>query len=133
MRFNINLNALNGREEFLASGSQPLAAPRAAIIALQEFFGVNEGIPTRYDEWASPGYFAIAHPLMLHIAEADGFVLPEKQARVHAGLGSHPRVTIFDDAGLDHGFAAQMGARRLEEGAQLADTRTKTFFAEHLQ
>ncbi|HSM54041.1 MAG TPA: dienelactone hydrolase family protein, partial [Erythrobacter sp.] len=31
-----------------------------------------------------------------------------------------------------HGFATESGNRRNEAGAQLADSRTKAFFAEHL-
>jgi carboxymethylenebutenolidase len=41
-------------------------------------------------------------------------------------------VTIHDYPGLDHGFAAEMGLRRNEEGARLADSRTEAFFAENL-
>jgi carboxymethylenebutenolidase len=40
-------------------------------------------------------------------------------------------VTLYDYEGLDHGFAAEMGNRRDEE-AQLADSRTRAFLAEHL-
>jgi carboxymethylenebutenolidase len=75
---------------------------------------------------------AIANPLMLHIPTADHFVGPEAQAAIHAGLGSHPKVTLHDYQGLDHGFATEMGDRRDETGAQLADSRTAAFFAEHL-
>jgi carboxymethylenebutenolidase len=98
----------------------------------------------RTDISASVGYYgvmidqmlneshAIAHPLMLHIPTADHFVGPEAQAAVHAGLDDHPKVTIHDYPGLDHGFAAEMGNRRDEAGAQLADARTAAFFAENL-
>jgi carboxymethylenebutenolidase len=98
----------------------------------------------RTDISASVGYYgvmidqmldeshAIAHPLMLHIPTADGFVGPDAQAAIHAGLDSHPKVTLHDYAGLDHGFAAETGNRRDEAGAQLADGRTAAFFAEHL-
>jgi carboxymethylenebutenolidase len=41
-------------------------------------------------------------------------------------------VTLHDYEGLDHGFAAEMGNRRNEAGAVLADSRTAAFFAEHL-
>jgi carboxymethylenebutenolidase len=41
-------------------------------------------------------------------------------------------VTLHDYAGLDHGFAAEMGNRRNPEGAELADARTAAFFAAHL-
>lgn len=95
---------------------------------------------TRTDIDASVGYYgvmidtmlgeshAIARPLMLHIPTADHFVTPEAQAAIHAGLGDHPRVTLHDYAGLDHGFAAEMGNRRNEDGARLADGRTEAFF-----
>jgi len=99
---------------------------------------------TRTDVDASVGYYgvmidqmlgeahAIARPLMLHIPTADHFVGPEAQRAMHAALDSHPRVTLHDYEGLDHGFAATSGSRRDEGGAQLADQRTRDFFAQHL-
>jgi len=99
---------------------------------------------TRTDIDASVGYYgvmidqmlgeshAIAHPLMLHIPTADHFVDPEAQAAIHAGLDDHPKVTLHDYEGLDHGFAAEMGNRRNEDGAQLADGRTEAFFKANL-
>lgn len=99
---------------------------------------------TRTDIDASVGYYgvmidqmlgeahAIANPLMLHIPQADHLVSPEAQAKIHAELDPHPKVTLHDYPGLDHGFAAEMGNRRDEDGAQLADARTKAFFAENL-
>ena len=98
----------------------------------------------RTDISASVGYYgvgidgllgekhAIAHPLMLHIPTADGFVPPETQKAMHEGLGDHPKVTLHDYEGLDHGFATEMGERRREDAANLADERTAAFFAEHL-
>jgi carboxymethylenebutenolidase len=75
---------------------------------------------------------AIANPLMLHIAGADHFVTPDVQAKMHEGLDDHPRVTLHDYPGEDHGFAAEMGKRRSEDAARLADSRTEAFFAEHI-
>lgn len=236
MKSYTEINTLGGNgEEFLAYTSQPVSAPKAAIIVIQEIFGVNEGIRAKCDEWAAKGYLAIApdlfwrirpgieldadvpaelqegftlfgqfdqeagirdieatirearkmvakgpgtgkvgavgyclggrlafmaaartdinatvgyygvgidgllgeshaiaHPLMLHIAKEDGFVGPEVQQKMHAGLDGHAKVTLHDYAGMDHGFAAQMGNRRNEAGAQLADSRTEAFFAQHL-
>lgn len=98
----------------------------------------------RTDIDASVGYYAvgleglmgekhaIARPLMLHIAGADHFVTPDKQALIHAGLDDHPKVTLYDYPGEDHGFAAEMGKRRSEAAARLADSRTEAFFAAHL-
>ena len=75
---------------------------------------------------------AIARPVMLHIAGADHFVTPDKQKLIHEGLDDHPKVILYDYPGQDHGFAAEMGKRRSEEAARLADSRTEAFFAEHL-
>ena len=69
---------------------------------------------------------------MLHIAGADHFVPAEVQRKMHEGLDDHLKVVLHDYPGLDHGFAAEMGERRNEEGAQLAESRTAAFFAEHL-
>ena len=98
----------------------------------------------RTDVDASVGYYAvgldnilheknaIARPLLLHIAGADGFVSAEVQRQMHAELDPHPKVTLHDYPGEDHGFAAEMGKRRSEAAAQLADRRTEEFFAEHI-
>ena len=69
---------------------------------------------------------------MLHIPTADGFVPRETQAAMHAGLDDHPKVTLHDYEGLDHGFATETGQRRNGAAATLADSRTAAFFAEHL-
>ncbi|WP_305097581.1 dienelactone hydrolase family protein [Croceibacterium aestuarii] len=75
---------------------------------------------------------AIANPLMLHIPTGDGFVPPEVQRAMHEGLDDHPKVTLYDYEGLDHGFATEFGRRRNDEAAQKADERTAAFFTEHL-
>ncbi|MDK2768761.1 MAG: dienelactone hydrolase family protein [Sphingomonas sp.] len=98
----------------------------------------------RTDSDASVGYYAvgvdgllgekhaIANPLMLHIAGDDGFVPAATQKAMHEGLDDHPKVTLHDYPGEDHGFATEMGKRRSEAAAQLADSRTEAFFAEHI-
>jgi carboxymethylenebutenolidase len=226
---------LEGGEMFGAYRAEPEGEARAAIIVIQEIFGVNPGIRAKCDHWASLGYLAlapdlfwrlkpgveldpdieaefqtalelmgqfdqdqgvgdieaaihaareelgggeerpkvgcvgyclggrlafmtaartdidtsvgyygvgidnllreshaIAHPVMLHIPTADHFVGPEVQAAMHEGLDGHPKVTLHDYEGLDHGFATEFGARRNDEAATLADGRTEAFFAEHL-
>jgi carboxymethylenebutenolidase len=99
---------------------------------------------TRTDVDASVAYYgvglegllgekhAIARPLVLHIAGADHFVTPDKQALIHEGLDGEPRVTLYDYPGEDHGFAAETGKRRSEAAARLADSRTEAFFAGHI-
>jgi carboxymethylenebutenolidase len=223
--------ALNGRDSFSAYVARPSDEAKAAIVVIQEVFGINEGIRRKCDRWAEDGYLAIApdlfwrikpgldldpdvseqmqealgyfgqydpddgikdieatihwvrreakvakvgcvgfclggklaymaaartdvnasvgyypvgldrmlneshaiaHPLLLHVPQADGFVSPEAQRTVHEGLDPHPKVTIHDYPGLDHGFAAELGQRRDEAGAQLADTRTREFLAANL-
>ena len=52
---------------------------------------------------------------------------------MHEGLDDHPKVTIYDYPGEDHGFATEFGKRRSEESADIADERTAAFFAEHLR
>jgi len=99
---------------------------------------------TRTDVDAAVGYYgvgidgllgekhAIAHPVLLHVPQDDHLVDHEAQARMHAGLDDHPRVTIHDYPGEDHGFATEFGNRRSDAAAVLADQRTAAFFAEHL-
>jgi carboxymethylenebutenolidase len=99
----------------------------------------------RTDVDASVGYYAvgidgllgekhaIAHPLVLHIAGDDGFVDKATQAKMHEGLDDHPRVTLHDYPGEDHGFATEFGKRRSDAAARLADERTAAFFAENLR
>lgn len=231
MAFNATIETLGGDESFGAYIARPEGTPRAAIIVIQEIFGVNEGIRKKCDKLATQGYLAvapdlfwriepdltldpdvesdfqkaldymgknnpdknvqdieatihyirqkegvakvgcvgyclggklaymtatrtdinasvgyygvmidqmlneshaIAHPLMLHIPTEDGFASPEAQAKMHEGLDDHPKVTLHDYEGLDHGFATEMGKRRNEEGANLADKRTAEFFAVNL-
>lgn len=102
-----------------------MVAARTDIDASVGYYGVQ------IDEMLNEKH-AIAKPLMLHIPMADHFVSPEAQKAMHEGLDSHPKVTLHDYEGLDHGFAAEIGARRDEQGAKLADSRTEAFFAEHL-
>tara|TARA_R110002094_G_scaffold26993_11_gene40012 strand:- start:1412 stop:2131 length:720 start_codon:yes stop_codon:yes gene_type:complete len=225
------VKTLNGNAEFPCYVAKPDGDATAAIIVIQEIFGVNKGIKAKCDHWASCGYLAIApdlfwrinegtdldadveaefqtaldlmgrfdqdqgirdieatihfaqnaigshkigcvgyclggrlafmtacrtdirasvgyygvgidgllgekhalsHEVMLHIPTADGFVPAEAQAAMHAGLDDHPKVTLHDYEGLDHGFAAEFGTRRNETAASLADRRTEAFFEEHL-
>ena len=231
MGSSITIRTLDKSASFPAYCAEPEGTPKAAIIVIQEIFGINPGIRQKCDHWAEQGYLAIApdlfwrirpgieldpdipaelqeafglmgqfdqalgiadieasihkarsrtgggkvgavgyclggrlaymtaartdvnasvgyygvgidgllgekhaiaHPLLLHIPQADHLVSPESQAAMHAGLDDHPKVTLYDYPGLDHGFAAEMGLRRNEDGAQRADARTKAFFAEHL-
>lgn len=102
-----------------------MAAARTDVDASVGYYGVGlEGLLGEQH--------AIARPLLLHIAGADHFVTPDKQALIHEGLDDHPKVILHDYPGEDHGFATESGQRRSEQAAQLADSRTEAFFAEHV-
>jgi carboxymethylenebutenolidase len=227
----LTIDALDGAGSFSAYVARPDGTPRAAVVVIQEIFGVNPGIRQKCDKLASEGYLAIApdlfwriepgveldpdvpeefqralglmgkfnqdagirdieatirvaraeigggkvgcvgyclggrlaymtaartdidasvgyyavgipdllreshaiaHPLMLHIAGADHFVTPDIQAQMHEGLDDHPKVTLIDYPGEDHGFATEVGARRSPEAAERADAATRSFFADQL-
>ncbi|WP_417494630.1 dienelactone hydrolase family protein [Maricaulis sp.] len=89
------------------------------------YYGVN--IQERLEEAAG-----ISHPLMLHIAGTDEFVPPEAQARIHAGLGSNPLVTLHDYPGQPHAFARPNGDHSDAASAGLANQRTLDFLHRYL-
>ena len=227
----ITIDTLDGTSQFTAYRADPAETPRAAIVVIQEIFGVNAGIRAKCDRLAEQGYLAvapdlfwriapavdlnpdvpeemqqaldlmgqfdqdtaiadieatirfartlvsggkvgaigfclggrlaymtaartdvdasvgyypvgidgllgekhaIARPLMLHIAGADHFVPAEVQAAMHVGLDDHPKVTLHDYPGEDHGFATELGDRRSDAAARLADGRTAAFLSEAL-
>jgi carboxymethylenebutenolidase len=101
-----------------------LTAARTDVDASVGYYGVT--LDQRLAEAAT-----IRAPLMLHNALKDGFVPPEAQAAIKAGLAGNAHVTIHDyDA--DHGFARHAGASRVSDLADQADARTRDFFAAHL-
>lgn len=102
-----------------------MTAARTDVDATVGYYGV--GLDSLLHE-----KHAIARPLLLHLAGADHFVPEAQQREIHEGLDDHPRVTIHDYPGEDHGFAAETGKRRSDEAARLADARTEAFFEEHL-
>jgi carboxymethylenebutenolidase len=115
-----------GLEGFCMGGKVAyMAAARTDVDASVGYYGVG------IDQMLGESH-AIANPLLLHVPTADGFVTPEAQAAMHAGLDGNPHVTIYDYQGLDHGFADTFGARRNAAGAELAEKRTAEFFAKNL-
>ena len=102
-----------------------MSAARTDIDASVGYYGV--GIDSLLDEKD-----AITGPIMLHIPTNDGFVDATTQVAMHEGLDNHAKATLHDYEGLDHGFATEVGERRDEQAATLADGRTTAFFAEHL-
>ncbi|MCA4915203.1 MAG: dienelactone hydrolase family protein [Phenylobacterium sp.] len=66
-------------------------------------------------------------PVMLHIAEADGFVPPAAQAAIREGLADQPLATIHTYSGRDHAFARLGGEHYHAADAALAGQRTLDF------
>lgn len=57
------IDTLEGNGQFDAYVAKPSTTPKAAIIVIQEIFGVNEGIRRKCDKWAEAGYLAYAPDL----------------------------------------------------------------------
>ena len=89
------------------------------------YYGV--GIESRLDEAAK-----ISGAVMLHVAEEDGFVPKEAQAKIRDGLAGNDQITIHNYAGMDHAFCRYGGEHYDQENADRANGRTLDFFAQHL-
>ncbi|MGZ8998996.1 MAG: dienelactone hydrolase family protein, partial [Allosphingosinicella sp.] len=59
----IRIDTLEGDNSFDSYIAEPSETPRAAVLVIQEIFGVNEGIRGKCDRWAKLGYLAIAPDL----------------------------------------------------------------------
>ncbi|MFQ5971617.1 MAG: dienelactone hydrolase family protein [Alphaproteobacteria bacterium] len=75
----------------------------------------------------------ITRPLLLHIAEEDGFVPKDAQARINSSLGSNPNVRIHNYPGVDHAFARPGGKNHDAAAAENANGRTAAFLAANLR
>ena len=76
----VTITALSGDEEFTAYVARPAGSPKAAIVVIQEIFGVNAGIRRKCDRLAEDGYLAIAPDLFWRLEpkiELDPDVEPE--------------------------------------------------------
>jgi len=74
----------------------------------------------------------INSPLMLHIAEEDGFVPADAQKKIHEGLSQNPHVTLHSYASMDHAFTREGGDNYNAQAAKTADTRSIEFLQLHL-
>lgn len=98
-----------------------LAATRTDVDAAVGYYGVGiEGVVGEAEK--------LTRPLMLHIAEADGFVPPAAQAIIKQALKDHPSVEIHSYPGRDHAFAREGGEHYDAADAKLAGGRTLQFF-----
>jgi carboxymethylenebutenolidase len=74
----------------------------------------------------------IKAPTLLHIAEEDGFVSKEAQAKIKTALKGHAHVTIHSYPGVDHAFARNNGVNYDKAAADLAEKRTLACFKANL-
>ena len=100
---------------------------------------------TRTDSDANVGYYGVMiqnrlteagnlkKPLMLHIAEKDAYCPPEAQKQIIDGLKGNPLVTIHSYPNMDHAFAREGGQHYDKAFADLANSRTDSFFRQHLE
>lgn len=79
------VKTLNGNAEFPCYVAKPEGEAKAAIIVIQEIFGVNTGIRAKCDHWASLGYLAIAPDLFWRIHE-DTNLDPDVEAEFKQAL-----------------------------------------------
>src|SRR6185295_2958341 len=98
---------------------------------------------TRTDADASVGYYGVGidnylgeaskakKPVLLHIAEEDGFVSKDSQAKMKAALKA-PSFTLHSYPGRDHAFARPGGEHYHAADARKADGRTMEFFRKNL-
>src|SRR5690554_6973059 len=62
-----SIETLSGNESFPAYVAAPDGTAKAAIIVIQEIFGVNKGIKAKCDTWAKAGYLAVAPDLFWRV------------------------------------------------------------------
>jgi carboxymethylenebutenolidase len=74
----------------------------------------------------------VTKPIMLHIAEEDGFVPKPAQAAIIAALKDKANVAIHTYPGRDHAFARMGGEHFNQEDADKAGRRSLDFFKQHL-
>jgi carboxymethylenebutenolidase len=102
-----------------------LTAARTDSDATVGYYGVN--LQTMLAEAAG-----IKKPLLLHIAEEDEYVPKDAQTKIAAALKGNARVTLHFYPGMNHAFARVGGKHYDKACAELANTRTVTFFRQYL-
>ena len=93
----VNLTASDGFE-LPAWVAQPEAAPRGAVVVLQEIFGVNSHIRAVADRFAARGYLAVA-PSTFHRVQA-GVELGYTAEDMQAGMGLKAAVEALPAPGV---------------------------------
>ncbi len=102
-----------------------LMATRSDADCNVAYYGV--GIDAALDEAGN-----ISKPLLMHIAEEDGFVDKPAQAKITQALTGNPLIDIHSYPGADHAFARTNGNPWNQEAAELANGRTAAFLKSNL-
>jgi len=102
-----------------------LTATRTDVDASVAYYGV--GIDGRLAEAED-----LQQPVLMHIAEEDGFVSKEAQAKIIHTLNDHAFVEIHTYPGRDHGFARTGGQHYDALATTLAGERSLSFFRKYL-
>ena len=98
-----------------------LAATRTDVEATVGYYGV--GLDKHLAEAGN-----VKHPLLLHIAELDGFCPPAAREQIVAGLSDIPNVDLVIYPGRDHAFARIGGEHYDPTDAAKANTATLAHF-----
>lgn len=124
VRHNSDCNGKVGAVGYCLGGHLAfLCATRTDADAAVGYYGVN--LDKRLDE-------EITQPLMLHIAEEDGFSTLQARDQIIAALKDHPLVTLNVYPGRDHAFARPGGEHYHAADAERANTRTVVFLHQNL-
>lgn len=75
---------------------------------------------------------AIQAPILMHLAEEDEFISKDAQARIKTALAGRDNAQVYSYPGCHHAFARHTGLHYDAAAAALANSRTWTFLAEHL-
>ncbi len=102
-----------------------LLSCRSNVDCNVSYYGV--GIEGLLDESSK-----IKKPYLSHIAEKDSFVPKDAQQKILANLSGNDNCDLFIYPDQDHAFARVGGEHFNENSANLANSRTKTFFEKHL-
>lgn len=115
MGHEISIAATDGSGAFSAYVAQPDGTPRAAVVVIQEIFGVNADVRAKCDGWAAKGYIGIAPDLFWR--QEPGVQLTDrseaewqKAFQLYQGFGID---TGIDDLKATVAAARGMGAARV--------------------
>jgi carboxymethylenebutenolidase len=103
----VSISTLDGAGRFDCHLARPAGAPRAAVVVMQEIFGINAGIRRKCDRLAADGYLALAPDLFWRVephVELDPDV-PEEFQRALSLMGQFDQDLGVSDIEATNNFA----------------------------